>query len=117
MSLRDRVNAIAEPLPGAELTHPFDDGHDAWKVGGKMFTCIGAKKVGVSVKTADVETASMLIDAGTATKAPYFHRSWVHLGEHCPDDELRHRIHVSYDVVRSGLSKKVQKALPIREES
>ncbi len=116
MSLRDRVNAIAKGMPGAELTHPFDQGHDAWKVGGKMFTCIGAINPGVSVKTPDVETAAMLIEAGAATKAPYFHRSWVHLGDDCPEDELRHRIAISYDTVRNGLTKKAQAALPAREE-
>ena len=115
MALRDRVNAISSVLPGAELTHPFDNGHDAWKVGGKMFTCIGAVNPGVSVKTPDVETATMLIDAGTAARAPYFHKSWVHLQDACPEDELRHRIHVSYDIVRGGLPKKVQASLPPRE--
>jgi predicted DNA-binding protein (MmcQ/YjbR family) len=115
MNLRDRVNAIAARLPGAELTHPFDDRHDAWKVGGKMFTCIGATLPGVSVKTPDVETATMLIEAGAAGRAPYFHRSWVHVGEDAPDDELAHRIQVSYDTIRAGLSKKVQAALPARE--
>ena len=50
MALRDRVNAIAGELPGAQLQHPFDDGHDAWKVGGKMFTCMGSVNPGVSVR-------------------------------------------------------------------
>ncbi len=67
------------PLPGAQLAHPFDGEHDAWKVGGKMFTCIGMSgKTALSVKTPDVETASMMIESGAALKAPYFHRSWVH---------------------------------------
>jgi predicted DNA-binding protein (MmcQ/YjbR family) len=116
MSFRDRVNAIASEMPGAELQHPFDQSHDAWKVGGKMFTCIGAVNPGVSVKTPDVETATMLIEVGAAAKAPYFHRSWVQLGEDCPEDELRHRITQSYDIVRGGLTKKAQAALPAREE-
>ncbi len=115
MDLRDRVNAYASSLPGAVLTHPFDNGHDAWKIEGKMFTCIGAVNPGVSVKTPDVETAAMLIETGVATKAPYFHRSWVHLEDTVEDDELRHRIAVSYDVIRAGLSKKAQAALPKRE--
>ncbi len=117
LSLRDRVNAVAAPLPGAELTHPFDRGHDAWKVGGKMFTCIGAVSPGVSVKTPDVETAAMLIDAGVAERARYFHRSWVHLPESVDDGELEHRIAVSYDVVRAGLTKKLQATLPPRAQN
>lgn len=115
MGFRDRVNAIASALPGADLTHPFDQGHDAWKVGGKMFTCIGSVTPGVSVKTSDIETATMLIDAGVARRAPYFHRSWVHVPETADEDELRHRITVSYEIVRGGLTKKAQAALPQRE--
>ena len=45
---------------------------DAWKVGGKMFACIGAVMPGVSVKTDSIETAQMLIDVGVGVKAPYF---------------------------------------------
>ncbi len=115
MTFRDRVNAIANPLPGAELTHPFDNGHDAWKVGGKMFTCIGSVAPGVSVKTADIETATMLIEAGVAVRAAYFHRSWVNLSESADEAELRHRIATSYDIVRAGLTKKAQAAMPQRE--
>ncbi len=115
MDLRARVNAIAAPLPGAVLEHPFDAGHDAWKVGGKMFTMIGSMGEGVSVKTPDVDTAAMLIDAGVARKAKYFHRSWVNLPDAVAEDELRHRIHVSYDTVRGSLTKKVQSTLTDRE--
>ena len=109
---RTRVNAFASTLPGASLEHPFDEGHDAWKVGGKMFTCIGARQTGVSVKTPDVETAGLMIDSGTAQRAPYFHPSWVHLGPDIDDDLLRKAIDRSYAIVRGGLTKKAQAALP-----
>lgn len=109
---RQLVNAICATLPGAEVSDPWGGGHDAWKVGGKMFACIGAVAPGVSVKTDSVETAEMLIAAGVAVKAPYFHRSWVNLPEGTAEEELRHRLFRSYDLVRSGLSKKVQAALP-----
>lgn len=116
MTFRNRVNTIAEQLPGAVLGHPHDSEHDAWKVGSKMFTCIGAVNPGVSVKTPDTETAQMLIEAGVAHKAAYFHRSWVTMPEHAEEGELRHRIVTSYDIVRSGLTKKAQAALPQRED-
>jgi predicted DNA-binding protein (MmcQ/YjbR family) len=115
--LRARVAAIARTLPGAELAHPFDDRHDAWRVVGKMFTCMGGADTGVSVKTRDVETAAMLIDAGIGERAPYFHRSWIRLPETVPDDELVHRIRTSYAIVRSGLPQKVQATLPTLESS
>ena len=44
---RDTVNAICASLPGAEVSDPWGGGHDAWKVGGKMFACIGAMTSGL----------------------------------------------------------------------
>ncbi|WP_170760111.1 MmcQ/YjbR family DNA-binding protein [Ruegeria lacuscaerulensis] len=111
---REHVNSICRTFPGAELSDPWGGGHDAWKVGGKMFACIGTANDGVSVKTPDIETALMLIDAGVGEKAPYFHRSWIRLPFDCDEDELRHRLTSSYDLVRSSLTKKVQAALPPR---
>ena len=111
---RDRVGEICAPLPGAECSDPWGGGHDAWKVGGKMFACIGAVQPGVSVKTDAIETAEMLIEAGVGARAPYFHRSWILLPEASEPDELRHRIHASYDLVRTSLTKMAQAALPER---
>ena len=108
---RDLVNAICATLPGATVSDPWGGGHDAWKVGGKMFACVGAAMPGVNVKTDGVDTAEMLIAAGIARKAPYFHRSWVYLPEETAENELRHRLFASYRIVRAGLPKKAQAAL------
>lgn len=73
---------------------------------------------GVSVKCADVEMAQMLIDAGDAVRAPYFHKSWVRL--EFPNVELdyaRLRLEVSYDIVRKSLRKADRDALPDREDT
>jgi predicted DNA-binding protein (MmcQ/YjbR family) len=109
---RETINAICRTLPGAECSDPWGGGHDAWKVGGKMFACIGAIMPGVSVKTDSVETAAMLIEVGVGAKAPYFHRSWINLPFEAPEDVLRHRLHESYRLVRESLTKKAQAALP-----
>ena len=109
---REIVNAVCRTLPGAAVSDPWGGGHDAWKVGGKMFACIGAVMPGVSLKTDSVETAQMLIEAGVGVKAPYFHRSWINLPWGTPEDELRHRLKASYRLVRVGLTKKVQAQLP-----
>lgn len=109
---RDKVNAICRDFPGAEVSDPWGGGHDAWKVGGKMFASIGAVMPGVSVKTDSVETAEMLIAAGVGVKAPYMHASWIKLPWDTADDELRHRIAQSYRLVRASLPKKVQATLP-----
>jgi predicted DNA-binding protein (MmcQ/YjbR family) len=108
---RDLINSICAEYPGAEVSDPWGGGHDAWKVGGKMFACIGAMMPGVAVKTDSIDTAELLIEAGIARKAPYFHRSWVNLPDDTPEDELRHRLAASYRLVLSGLPKKVQAGL------
>ena len=108
---RDFVRTVCAALPGAEVSDPWGGGHDAWKVGGKMFACVGAVSPGVSVKTADIETAQMLIEAGVAQKAAYFHRSWIYLPWGTPEDELAQRLHNSYRLIRTALPKKFQTAL------
>lgn len=108
---RDFVNRLCATLPGAENSDPWGGGHDCWKVGGKMFACIGAVNEAVAAKTDSIETAEMLIEAGPARRAAYFHKSWVELPLEAPEDELRHRIEVSYRVIREKLPKKVQAGL------
>ena len=109
---RERINAICETLPGAERSDPWGGGHDAWKVGGKMFACIGSVAPGVSVKTDSIETAEMLIELGVGAKAPYFHRSWINLPFDSPDEDLRHRLTEFYRIVRTSLTRKLQTQLP-----
>jgi predicted DNA-binding protein (MmcQ/YjbR family) len=108
---RAKVNAICATFPGATVSDPWGGGHDAWKVGGKMFASIGAIMEGVSVKTDSIETAQMLIEAGAGTRAPYFHRSWIHLDWSMEENELRGRLANSYKLVRASLPKKVQAGL------
>ena len=99
------VNAHAANLPGASHTDPWGGGHDAWKVGGKLFAVVGAMEDhGVDVKCADVETAQLLIEMGRAFHAPYFHKSWVRVPWGLVDEaELRERITNSYLTIRASL--------------
>jgi len=108
---RDLVNSICRTFPGAEVSDPWGGGHDAWKVGDKMFACIGSTIPGVSLKTDSIETAQMLIDADIGTRAPYFHRSWLLLPWGTAEDEARHRLTASYRIVRQSLTKKAQAQL------
>ena len=109
---RDAFNAYCKSLPGAEWSDPWGGGHDAWKVGGKMFACVGTQSAGVSVKTPDIETAQLLIEMGRGERAPYFHKSWVLVPwGHVDDNEMRDRLRTSYSIVRAGLTKKVQATL------
>lgn len=110
---REIVNLHAASLPGASHGDPWGGGHDAWKVGGKLFAVVGALEGhGVSVKCDSVETAQLLIEVGRALPAPYFHKSWVRLAWGLvEDDELRARISTSYAIIRGSLPRKMQIAL------
>lgn len=108
---RDTVNRICAALAGAEHSDPWGGGHDCWKIGGKMFAVTGAVNDSVSIKTDSVETAEMLIEAGVAERARYLHRSWVSLPVNSPEEELRHRIEVSYRIIRNALPKKRRDSL------
>ena len=107
---RDTIDQICATFAGATASDPATE-LDSWKVGGKMFACFGNRLDGVAVKTVSVETAQMLIDAGAATKAPYFHRSWVLVSFTAPEDELHHRIAASYKTIFAGRSKKQKSAI------
>lgn len=110
---RALVNALAATLPGATHSDPWGGGHDAWKVGGKLFAVVGATEDnGLSIKCAYIETAQLLIEMGRAKPAPYFHKSWVRIPWGLVgDDELRDRITLSHGIILRGLPKKVQAAL------
>jgi predicted DNA-binding protein (MmcQ/YjbR family) len=109
------VNRFCATLPGAEHSDPWGGGHDAWKVGGKMFAVIGAIDEAVSVKCRDVEAAELLIELKRAERAPYLHRSWVRipLGENCAleEDELAERLLASYQLIKAALPKKARAVL------
>ncbi len=107
---RDEINSLCTTHPGAIAADPTTE-LDSWKVGGKMFVCFGDRIDGFCTKTDSVETAQMLIDAGVATKAPYFHKSWVLLGFDAAPDDAAHRIATSYDIIFKALPKKTREAI------
>ncbi|MCC1495101.1 MmcQ/YjbR family DNA-binding protein [Cognatishimia sp. F0-27] len=104
---RETCDTLCAALPGAQWADPADGKLASWKVGDKMFACFGTTEPGVSVKTPSVEDARLLIEMGRATRAKYFHASWVRLDlETLPEDELRDRITTSYRLVVASLPKK-----------
>jgi predicted DNA-binding protein (MmcQ/YjbR family) len=104
---RTLINHICAEYAGATASDPRTE-LDSWKVGGKMFACFGDRIDGVCVKTDSIETAQMLIDAGAARRAPYFHKSWVLVSFDSTENELRHRIAASYDIIFRALPKKLR---------
>ena len=113
---RNAVAKVCAALPGAEVSDPWGGGHDAWKVGGKMFALIGAVAEGVAVKCPDIETAEMLKEAGVAENAPYLHKSWVRLPEDTDSEELGHRIVASYELISAKLPASPRRTLQARTE-
>ena len=113
---REIVNDHAASLPGATHSDPWGGGHDAWKVGSKLFAVVGASDDhGVDVTCDSIKTAQLLTLMGRAHVAPYFHKSWVRISWGLVDEaELRERIATSYTIIRSALSKKAQAALGVR---
>ena len=108
---RDDVNAICHAFRGETAANPATE-LDSCKVGGKMFACFGNPyATRVAVKTDSAKTAMMLIDAGAATKAPYFHRSWVSVGFDADLFVLTNRIATSYTIIHNALPKRVRVAL------
>jgi len=108
---RETINALCAAKQGATHEHSFGPDHDVWKVGGKIFATVGAKADGVALKCRSVEEALHLEDLFGWPKAPYFHRSWVHVPLDAPLDEVTHRVAVSYDTIRASLTKKACAAL------
>ncbi|MFQ6551374.1 MmcQ/YjbR family DNA-binding protein [Aestuariibius insulae] len=114
MISRDEIDRLCARFAGATFAHPPE--LMSWKVGGKMFVCFGgeADMEGVSVKTDSVETAEMLIEAGAAIKAPYFHRSWIRLPFADTDPEEAHlRLRTSYDIVFKSLPKRTRETVAV----
>ena len=113
---RAEFDALCAPHPGAVLSGPGE--LDAWKVGGKMFACFGhvdtreANDDHVVVRCADADMARLLIETGAAGKPAYFRGAWVRLDlAHLDPEEAAHRIGVSYDTIRAGLTRKARAAL------
>jgi len=108
---RKKVNAICRKFPGAEVSDPWGGGHDAWKVGGKMFACIRrgyAWGVGQDRQHRNGGNADRCRDWREGSLlSPVMGELAVGTSE----DELRHRLSISYKLVRSGLSKKLQAQL------
>lgn len=109
---RETVNALCASFAAATHDDALGPGHDSWKIGGKLFASMGPDSTSVSVKTDSIDTAQMLIDAGAAIRARYFHRSWVAVPVTADPAELVHRLNVSYDIVRAGLTRAVRDSLP-----
>ena len=106
---RSGVGKACLALPGATMDHPFGPGHDAYKVGGKMFAIVGAEG-GLSFKVSDI-AYEVLTEEGRAAPAPYLARAkWVHLADpgDWPDDELADHLKSAHALIAAKLTKKAK---------
>mgnify|MGYP005838443431 CR=1 FL=1 len=99
-------------LPGAELSIKWGDDH-CYVVAQKMFAAHGSTGEGLSFKCSS-DAFTMLVESGLAIPAKYLARAhWVTVNRTAlPASELKQRLTQAYAIVRSGLPRKVQAALP-----
>lgn len=106
---RAGVKRYCLSLPAVTLDHPFGPGHDAYKIGGRMFALIGAMD-GLSFKVSDIAYA-VLTETGRAAPAPYLARAkWVHLNDPAdwPDDELTEHLVNAHALIAAKLTRKAR---------
>lgn len=103
-------------LPGVTLDHPWDPGHDAYKVGGKMFAVIGSMG-SLSFKVSDI-AYEVLTEDGRARPAPYMARAkWVQLDDPSdwPDDELAEHLAIAHGLIAMRLTRKIRRELGLAD--
>jgi predicted DNA-binding protein (MmcQ/YjbR family) len=110
------IDAIREhclKLPGATEDTPWEE-HFAYKVGGKMFVITGMQAhPSMSIKVSPDDFAE-LIEREGIIPAPYLAKhKWVQLERSSviPAKELKQLMTRSYELIRSKLSKKLQREL------
>jgi len=109
---RAGVGRVCLALPAATLDHPFGPGHDAYKVGGKMFAMVGAMG-GLSFKVTDI-AYEVLTETGHARPAPYLAKAkWVNLADPAdwPDDELTDHLKTAHALIAAKLTRKARAEL------
>lgn len=109
---REGVGRVCLALPGVTLDHPWDEGHDAYKVGGKMFAVVGGLG-SLSFKASDI-AFEVLVEEGRAIPAPYMARNkWLQLERpgDWPDEELAGALRNAHAIIAAKLPKKTRTAL------
>ena len=114
MSVFDRkgFDAFVKALPGTSFVDQWE-AHVA-KVGEKVFTLLSSG--GSVVAKCTEESFEILTALDGIDQAPYFaKRKWVEIGSSSPlsDEEVRHYLTRSYELVAAGLTKKLRAELGV----
>ena len=113
----EQLDGLCQNWPGATRAMKWDVDL-VWSVSGKMFVvmcALGPDRGRLSFKVGQDRFLEMTEQPGIST-APYMARScWVSINE--PADfseaELANHVRQSYELVRAGLPKKIQRALGV----
>ncbi|WP_312946483.1 MmcQ/YjbR family DNA-binding protein [Agrobacterium sp.] len=116
MSIFDRngFDDLLSKWPGVTIVDQWDS-HVA-KVGGKVFAVLGNSDNWRLVVKCSEESFEILTSLEGIGQAPYFaKRKWISIADHSPlkREELEHYVRRSYDMVASGLTKKLRTELGI----
>ena len=108
------IRKLCLSLPGATETIQWGDDR-VFKVGGKMFAVIGSQPTAdsMSFKASD-ESFRLLAELPGLEPAPYLARAkWIRIAPltALPPAELEVYLRRAYEIVRGGLSKKLQATL------
>ncbi|MBX2831343.1 MAG: MmcQ/YjbR family DNA-binding protein [Rhodospirillales bacterium] len=118
---RDEFNDFCKSLP--HTTHVVQwGGADVWKIGGKVFAIGGWTKndtLGITFKTSEIGYEVLKEQPGLRP-APYLASRGMKWIQHydkpgLADDDLQGHIEYSYNLVASGLTKKLQRELNIHQ--
>lgn len=115
MSVFDRkgFDAFVKSLPGTSFVDQWE-AHVA-KVGGKVFTLLSNDEARVVAKCTE-ESFEILTALEGIDQAPYFaKRKWVEIHASSPlsEDEVKHYLTRSFELVAAGLTKKLRHELGI----
>jgi len=113
---RDQIKSFCAALPHA--THVVQWGNsDVYKIGGKVFAIVGmgGDAAAVTFKTSHL-AYEILSDSPGLRPAPYLASRGLKWIQHyakpgLSDDSLRAHISASYDIVSSGLTRKLRNEL------
>ncbi|MFK0385179.1 MmcQ/YjbR family DNA-binding protein [Agrobacterium sp. NPDC090273] len=116
MSLFERktFDTTLKAWPGVSFVDQWDS-HVA-KVGEKVFAVLGERDNWRLVVKCSEESFEILTSLEGIGQAPYFaKRKWISISDHAPlePEELKHYVRRSYELVASGLTKKLRTELGI----
>lgn len=113
---RDEISSFCASLPHA--THVVQWGNaDVYKIGGKVFAVVGMGNTDATVTFKTSHLAfEVLSDSPGLRPAPYMASRGLKWIQHyaapgLPDDSLTEHIRASYDMVASGLTRKMRAEL------